>query len=1001
MTSSFNNLKEELKRKIRELFQFETADLDHGIYRIMNYKRKEIEKFIEEDIIGRVRKELVLLGGAEREKIESQLRELSSKSEVKEYIEALQHDDKDRAKIYKEDFSEVIKEYETLKAQFDEIKVSEDVERRIYNYLINFFSRYYENGDFITKRRYGKSEKYIIPYNGEEVLLFWTNKDQYYIKTSEYFKNYSFKVKGDRGGQGGQYILINFKIVITQEEKGNIKEQEKKYFVLNDKIFDFNKQEKILNIYFEYRTLTEKEKKIYGNSRNVQGKINESIIKELKGKILKDTTIATSQETLKGISQETLKGISQETLKDTLKLIFEENSNSSNGNNSSDGVGKSLIEKHLYRYTKRNMTDYFIHRDLKGFLERELDFYIKNEFLRLDDLAVLEQSGYYDKLKVYLIGAMVLRNIALRIIDFLAQIENFQKRLWEKKKFVINTNYVITLDKIKEYAGDSFLEGILDDILNNEKQLKEWEELFKISVNEKSELIANAENLLKGKDWEKLPIDTKYFDEGFKWKLLMALSKKNDLDKIIDGILVKSENWQALNLLMEKYRGKISLIYIDPPYNTRNDEFLYKDNYQHSSWLTMIENRLVLAERMLQEDGYFYCSIDWNESHHLRKLLDMIFGPNRFQREIIWNTGENISGFKSLAPNWIRQHDTIFFYTKSGNTKILNKLWSPIDKSEFSWTPMTKLDIIGPEKDSLYIEKWEDGKLNKVKINTKNVKAIGDIWNDIYSFQYSFAAANEGLAFQTQKPEDLLRRIIQASTNKGDLVLDFFAGSGTTPATAHKLGRKYISIEISEYFYDIIIPRMKKVLFGDASGISKKINWKGGGFFKYHTLEQYEDALENIEFEPLQPQKVLYDFADYFVKYMLDWETKKSQTFLNIKDLEDPFNYKLKIIQDYQLNDANLDLVETFNYLLGLNLKWYKILWDNDRKYVFVFGKKDNKEILIVWRSIIGIDFKKDREIVENITRDLNFDEIYINGDALVKDFKSIGPIFKILLASL
>ncbi|MHA1871431.1 MAG: site-specific DNA-methyltransferase, partial [Promethearchaeota archaeon] len=164
MTSSFNNLKEELKRKIRELFQFETADLDHGIYRIMNYKRKEIEKFIEEDIIGRVRKELVLLGGAEREKIESQLRELSSKSEVKEYIEALQHDDKDRAKIYKEDFSEVIKEYETLKAQFDEIKVSEDVERRIYNYLINFFSRYYENGDFITKRRYGKSEKYIIPY---------------------------------------------------------------------------------------------------------------------------------------------------------------------------------------------------------------------------------------------------------------------------------------------------------------------------------------------------------------------------------------------------------------------------------------------------------------------------------------------------------------------------------------------------------------------------------------------------------------------------------------------------------------------------------------------------------------------------------------------------------------------------------------------------------------------------------------------------------------------
>ncbi|MCD6408233.1 site-specific DNA-methyltransferase, partial [bacterium] len=227
--------------------------------------------------------------------------------------------------------------------------------------------------------------------------------------------------------------------------------------------------------------------------------------------------------------------------------------------------------------------------------------------------------------------------------------------------------------------------------------------------------------------------------------------------------------------------------------------------------------------------------------------------------------------------------------------------------------------------------------------------------------------------------------------------------SGTTTAVAHKLRRRWIGIEMGEHFWTVVLPRMKKVLFYDKSGISKEKDVKekynpktAGGFFKYHTLEQYEDALENIEFE--KPQKTLYELTDYFVKYMLEWETKESKTFLNIDEMKDPFNYKLKIIENYQQKIVNVDLVETFNYLLGLNVTKYEVLQENGRKYVFVFGEKEGKRIAIVWRSIKDIDFEKDKEVIEDKLKGFEPDEIYINGEALVKGFRHIEPLFKSLM---
>lgn len=1022
--------KGELKDKLREIFQFESKDLDFGIYRIMNYKRKEIERFIEKELIEEIKKQLTLLSEEEKKKIKEKLEEIASKNGVKKYLEALEKNDEERARIYKEDFARDIEEYEKLKRQLEEIKISEDLEKRIYNHIINFFTRYYDNGDFISKRRYGKHEKYIIPYNGEEVLFYWTNKDQYYIKTTEYFKRYTFKVKN---------LTVNFRVIKAEEEKSYVKAQEKKFFVLNDRIFNFNREKQILDIYFEYRALTDEEKERYC-SQKVQDKINEEIISILKEKIPENSLA---------------------------RLIFKKEGD------------KTLIEKHLYKYTRRNTTDYFIHKNLKRFLERELDFYIKSEFLQLEDLQILEQSGYFDKLKLYLIGARVFRNIALKIIELLAQIENFQKKIWEKKKFVIDTHYVITLDKIKEYAGEEFLEKILDEILKNKKQLKEWRDLFGVDIKEKRDLIENI--TLEGKEWKKLPIDTRYFGEEFKWKLLVAISEKNDLDDILDGVLIKSENWQALNLLLNKYRDNISTIYIDPPYNTGSDDFLYKDNYQHSSWLTMMKNRLSLAKELMSENGVIFISIDDNELFNLNLLskeIGLYFISNFIRRQ-------NLAG-KMDAKFYATEHDYVISFSKNLGKLQVNKRPSNLGnfpyKDEFEktrgkfrlkqlddnsirysesldypicipkgeviyfWDEKKKkevkkkidTDLIiypgGDPEDKTYTWRWSEDKVRwglknrfivfrqingRIKVYFKQYQLVDNELKPILreipfgtlilNFPNNLAPKDLGNLFGNSKiylypkPVNLIKYVINLNSKKDSIILDFFAGSGTTAHAVMELNkedngkRKFLLVELADYFDTIIIPRIKKVAYS--------FDWKNGEpqstdgigvFFKYHTLEQYEDALENIEFK--NSQLTLYELSDYLIKYMLEWETKKSKTFLNIEEMQDPFNYKLKIIENYKQKIVNVDLVETFNYLIGLHVKGYKVLEENSRKYVFVFGKKGAKRIVVVWRSVKNIDFEKDKKIIEENVKNFNPDEIYINGDSLVKEFRHIEPVFKSLM---
>lgn len=279
-----------------------------------------------------------------------------------------------------------------------------------------------------------------------------------------------------------------------------------------------------------------------------------------------------------------------------------------------------------------------------------------------------------------------------------------------------------------------------------------------------------------------------------------------------DNLIIKGNNLIAISSLLERYEGKIKLIIIDPPYNTNTDSFKYNDRFNHSTWLVFMKNRLEIAKRLLSEDGSIYVQIDNKEAHYLKVLMDDIFGRNNFRSEIIWDTSiPYVAGNKWLSNNWIYSYSSIFYYAKNKEKVFFNKL---------------TFDV-------------------KQKSGTTSHKPYKDVWCDIENFAGYLGAKDIKINFNSRKPEKLLERIIKASSNENDIVLDFFAGSGTTLAVAHKMNRKYIGIEQMDNQTEIITNRLVEVINGEDKGISKSVNWSGGGSFIYCELK--ENAMELIK----------------------------------------------------------------------------------------------------------------------------------------------------------
>ena len=643
--SPSNEKFDRLKAILREMFQLDRGDLDFGLYRIMNLKAKEIEAFLDNDLLSQVRDALEENTAGTQAELEKEL------AEARGQAKNLGVDPETTQKV------------KELKRQLAEAKADLAAETDVYNHLANFFARYYNEGDFMSLRRYsGGSPTYLIPYDGEEVKLHWANADQYYVKTTENYSSYVFTV-----GAGTEVRRVRFEIATADNEKDNVKEasgkqrrfllaesertkpaispaegparasilplrgdaQHERNLVRPDRSVSgiegavaIDSGELIVR--FEHRPLTDREKKTFpGTGSKQQDQINEAIAKRILHTLQHDW--------------QALLTVPAPTEHDPERTV---------------------LNKHLAVYTAKNSFDYFIHKDLGGFLCRELDFYLKNEVLNLDDLAL----GGAARLDRALARMRAVRHVADKLIDFLAQLENFQKQLWLKKKFILDTQYCVTLDRIPE--------SLYAEIAANESQHAEWVKLFAIDeITNSSPLPTVGEGQGEGDQDNGTPyttpltvdflkanpylvLDTRHFNVDFTTRLLSGISEAGPLDEQLNGLLVHGENFQALNLLAEKHRSSIQAVYIDPPYNTLATKIIYKNEYEHSSWLTLLENRLRITQRLLAANGTVCTTIDDYELHRLVFVMENIFGSNNHLATVaIRNNPSGRSTVKGFAIN--------------------------------------------------------------------------------------------------------------------------------------------------------------------------------------------------------------------------------------------------------------------------------------------------------------------------------------------------------------
>lgn len=569
-------------------------------------------------------------------------------------------------------------------------------------------------------------------------------------------------------------------------------------------------------------------------------------------------------------------------------------------------VFNSLTEKQVERacgiFRKQSEVDYFINKNAKEFLREQFSLWVKGYLM--DDETLFEA----DRLK----QLKALQSIAFNIIDLVSQFEDELVKIWNKPKFAHSSNYVITLDRIadKDFA-------ILEKIIKHEgikSQIEEWQELGVTDKKFKKEEIITSNEL--NEKWQFLPLDTKYFKE-IEFEILGLF---DDLDNQLDGWLIHSENYQALNSLKNKYKETIQCVYIDPPFNTGSD-FEYVDGYQDSTWLTLMADRIIAVKKLMSNTGSFYLHLDENANFLGRFVSNGIFYDENFLREIIWDI-QVLSGYKTQAKNWILGHQSILFYVKNKSDFLFNKQKQP-HRKEY-------LDRFDKEDEG---GKYFDGRGDKVYLEDaiRKGKAVGDVWFDIMSFQQN-STSKEKVAKSkelTQKPEKLLERIIKGSTNERDIIIDFFSGSGTSINSAQKLKRKWIGIELGEHINDTILPRLKETLNGkshrEPCGISEDNNWQGGGFFKYYSFEQYEETLSKLTFE----DKNALPNQDIYHQYIFLKDLKLADKVLKL----DEESKQIKV--DLTKLHEQIDIPETLSHLTGKFIK--QILKD---KVIFTDGSE-------------------------------------------------------------
>ena len=658
-TKALNTLRE----KLRDMFHFAHNDLNFGIFRILKIKRDEVNQFIEEKLPSIVDEALKEVTNTLYENQLTKIKEFVTEEggrRQKEWLDNIAENSQQLIDFLQtEDRGELIGPLET-----DPDELKSKLAFRVYNHVHSFFEGYYRDGDFGYNDRSTALYKVDYPdevdYNGADTLFHWKSRDSYYVKTATGFNSVPFEIEGKQieyrlEGEAHSSIAQNnnrddfkhyrfdridppkpddpeqtWRVILHLAETSTPKAEI--YREMSTQIFSETND---VDTYLHERPKKGEEqgKPIFKDLANTYDKVNDGKLQGIKALRLSLTDYANklaSHPDFKELGKN--KALRQEALQERPKVIR-----------------FHTFDKNLNTFFVGMDSDYFIHKDLDKFLKTEQRRYIQNTILGdLDTLLNLSPEN-----PAFAI-ATAFRNVTDEVIAILVAVETFQKQLFLMKKKVVSTDYLISVGKISEATKDDTVqrEALISQILENEAQLTDWRDTFGIDITEQLPLLEGL--------YPTLPLDTRHFKEVFVDKLLALF---DDLESQIDGVLLKSENYQALDLLMEKYRGSIRCVHIDPPYNTDTSGFLYKNNYQHSSWLTMMENRLSLAEQLMAPDSCFLCHIDENEYENLFKVFNTLQMKN--QGTVVWDKRNPVSGPNRIAT----QHEYVVCRSK-GNIKL-------------------------------------------------------------------------------------------------------------------------------------------------------------------------------------------------------------------------------------------------------------------------------------------------------------------------------------------
>ena len=589
-----------------------------------------------------------------------------------------------------------------------------------------------------------------------------------------------------------------------------------------------------------------------------------------------------------------------------------------------------------------------------------------------------------------------------------------------------------------------------------------------------------------------LVLDTRHFSEDFKRRLLASF---DDLDEQCDGLLIHSENFQALSLLRERYHQQVCCVYNDPPYNTEADrssgKFLYKDGYERSSWISFLYDRIAQTLPLLADDAVFLVSIDEHEFGRLNELLGQLLGTRigvftwvkKAKGSHLSQTIRDMTEFvlaycrvkdglvlygeaaysekaqplakktnarKTLKfpPNSVRTtlDDGTYEAGKRGegdSALTFTKPFSVVDgvvtteivvEGPFVWTQakleeelaLGTIPLLSRQFGFNVVRHDQAEKFKRPSTLLSSEQGIGTNETAFQEYASLFGIEPRGLY---PKPVSLISYLIRARTffSKDGLILDAFAGSGTTAHAVINLNRedggkrKYILVEMGEYFDTVLVPRIKKVVYSkdwkDGKPLTPTLSPEGRGqgegtgishMFKYIHLESYEDTLNNLNNLELKrteaQQRLLKEHPafreDYILHYMLDVESRGSPSLLNLDRFEDPFSYELNIATGTvgETKPTVIDLVETFNYLIGLRVKTIRYI---DGVCVVTGTNPQGERVLILWRNTKEMDNDKLDEWFKKQgydTKGQEFDLIYVNGDNNLGNFKRLAPTWRVRL---